>query len=82
MVLAGAGQLEGDAGDPLDLEGVVDLRVDAALLAVAEVDDFLGLAEIDAAGEFTDDQDVEAFDDVLLERGRGGKGRVADGGTQ
>jgi hypothetical protein len=29
-------------GDALDLEGVVDLRVDAALLAVAEIDDLFG----------------------------------------
>jgi hypothetical protein len=65
---AGAGQFEGDGGDALDLVGVVDLRVDAALLAVAEIDDFLRLAEIDAAGQFAHDQDVEAFDDVRLQR--------------
>ena len=32
-----AREVEGDAGDALDLVGVVDLRVDGALLAVAEV---------------------------------------------
>jgi hypothetical protein len=67
-VATGAGQFEGDGGDALDFVGVVDLRVDAALLAVAEIDDFLGLAEIDAAGEFAHDQDVETFDDVLFQR--------------
>ena len=46
-VAAGPGQFEGDARDPLDLERVVDLRVDAAPLAVAEIDDLLRLAEID-----------------------------------
>jgi hypothetical protein len=65
---AGARQFEGDGGDALDLVGVVDLRVDAALLAVAEIDDFLGLAEIDAAGQFAHDQDVETFDHVLFQR--------------
>ena len=63
-VVAGARQLEGDAGDALDLVGVVDLRVDAALLAVAEVDDLLRLAEIDAAGQLAHDQDVEALDQL------------------
>jgi hypothetical protein len=56
-------------GDALDLVGVVDLRVDAALLAVAEIDDLLRLAEIDAAGQFAHDQDVEALDHIALQRG-------------
>ena len=79
VVLARARQLEGDAGDALDLERVVDLRVDAALLAVAEVDDLLRLAEIDAAGQFAHDEDVEPFDDLRLQRGGGGQRRIADG---
>ena len=78
MVVARARQLEGDAGDALDLERVVDLRVDAALLAVAEIDDLLRLAEIDAAGELAHDQDVEAFDHLLLQRRGGGERRIAD----
>ena len=82
MIAARARQLEGDAGDALDLERVVDLRVDAALLAVAEVDDLLGLAEIDAAGELAHDQYVEAFDDLLLQRRRGGERGIADGGPE
>ena len=48
-------EVEGDAADPLDLVGIVDLRVDASLLAVAEIDDLLGLAEIDAARQFAQD---------------------------
>jgi hypothetical protein len=67
-----------DAGDALDLECVVDLRVDAALLAIAEIDDLLRLAEIDAAGQFAHDQDVEALDEFRLQRGGGGERRVAD----
>ena len=82
LVGAGARQLEGDAGDALDLERVVDLRVDAALLAVAQIDDLLGLAEIDAAGQFADDQDVEALDDFRLQRRGGGQRRIADGRAQ
>jgi hypothetical protein len=74
-LFAGARQLEGDAGDALDLVGVVDLRVDAALLAVAEIDDLLRLAEIDAAGQFAHDQDVEAFDHFRLQRGGVGQRR-------
>jgi hypothetical protein len=78
FVAAGAGQLEGDAGDALDLVGVIDLRVDGALLAVAEIDDFLGLAEIDAAGQLAHDQDIEALDQFRLQRGGIGQRRVAD----
>ena len=82
MVVARARQLEGDAGDALDLERVVDLRVDAALLAVAEVDDLLGLAEIDAAGELAHDQDVEALDHFRLQRRGCRERRIADGRAQ
>ena len=82
MVLARPRQFEGDARNPLDLERVVDLRVDAALLAVAEIDDLLRLAEIDAAGQLAHDQYVEALDDLLLQRGGCGKRRIADRGPQ
>ena len=74
----GPGEVEGDAGDPLDLVGVVDLRVDAALLAVAEVADLLRLAEIDAAGQLADDEDVEALDQLALQRRGVGERRVDD----
>ena len=70
---ADAGELEGDGGDALDLEGVVDLGVDGALLAVAEVGDRLRLAEVDAAGQLADDEDVEALDQLALERGEVGE---------
>ena len=73
-VRADAGELEGDGRDALDLEAVVDLGVDGALLAVAEVGDRLRLAEVDAAGELADDEDVEALDELALERGEVGEG--------
>jgi hypothetical protein len=76
------GQIEGDAGDPLDLVGVVDLGVDGALLAVAEIGDGLGFAEIHPAGELAHDQDIEVFDQLALERGGLGQRRIADGGAQ
>ena len=78
LVAALAGEVEGDAADALDLEGVVDLGVDAALLAVAEIDDLLRLAEIDAAGQLAHDHDVEALDDLALERGGVGERGIAD----
>ena len=68
LVAPRAGEIEGDARDAVDLECVIDLRVDAALLAIAEIGDGLGLAEIDAAGQFAHDQNVEALDDIALER--------------
>ena len=49
--------------DAVDLVGLVDLRIDGALLAVAKIGDLLGLAEIDAAGKLAHDQDVEAVDE-------------------
>ena len=55
----------------------VDLRVDAAPLAVLERHDLLRLAEIDAAGELAHDDDVEALDHLALERGGVGERRVA-----
>ena len=73
-----AGEVEGDAGDALDLVRRVDLRVDGALLAGFERDDLLRLAEIDAARELAHDDDVEPLDDLALERRGVGEGRVAD----
>ena len=78
LVAALAGEVEGDAGDALDLAGRVDLRVDGALLAVLERHDLLRLAEIDAAGQLAHDHDVEALDDLALQRGGIGERRVAD----
>ncbi len=69
-VLAGAGEFESDAGDALDFIGVIDLRVDGALLAVAEIGDGFWFAEINAAGQFAHDQDIKAVDKFALE-GRG-----------
>ena len=82
LVAALARQLEGDAGDALDLVRGVDLRVDGALLAVLQRDDLLGLAEIDAAGQLAHDQDVEALDELALQRGGVGERRIADGRAQ
>ena len=77
LVAALARQVEGDAGDALDLVGVVDLGIDGALLAVAEIGDGLRLAEIDAAGEFAHDHDVEAFDHLALQAGGFRQRRIA-----
>ena len=82
LVAALAREIEGDAGDALDFEGVVDLGVDGALLAVAEIEDLLRLAEIDAAGQLAHDHDVEPLDHVALQRRRVGERRITDRGTQ
>ena len=60
LLAAQLGGLEADAGDALDLRGGVHHGVDGAGLAIAEVFGLLGLTEVQAAGEFTDDQDVDA----------------------
>ena len=82
LVAALARQIEGDAADALDFIGVVNLRIDGALLAVAEIGDGLRLAEINAAGEFPHDHDVEAFDRLALQAGSIRQRRIADGRTQ
>ncbi len=66
----------------LDLVGVVDLRIDGALLAVAEVGDGLRLAEIHAAGQLAQDHDVEALDQLALERGGIRQRRIGHRGAQ
>ena len=54
----------------------------ARFCAVLERDDLLGLAEIGAARQFAQDEDVEALDVLALERGGLRQRRVADGGAQ
>ena len=76
-----ARKLEGDARDALDFVGVVDLRVDGALLAIAEVGDGFRFAEINAAGEFAQNDDIETVHDFPLERRGIGERRIADRGT-
>ena len=66
-LLARARELEADAGDALDLVGVVDLGVDGTLLTVAEVGDGLWLAEIHPARKLAHDDDVEPVDQLALE---------------
>ena len=72
--LALAGQLEGDAGDALDLGRRVDLGVDAAPRAVGQFLDAARVAEVDAASELAHDHDVEALDHLELEGGGLGQG--------
>ena len=78
LVAALARELEGDPSDPLDLIGVIDLGVDAALLPIAEIDDLLRLAEIDPAGQFAHDHEIEPVDKLALQRGGVGERRIAD----
>ena len=77
-----AREVEGDAGDALDLVRRIDLGIDGALLAILERDDLLGLAEINPARQLAHDHDVEAFDQLALQRGGIGQRRIADGGAQ
>ncbi len=82
LVAALACQIESDARDALDFIGVVDLGIDGALLAVAEIGDGFGFAEIDAAGELAHDHDIEALDHLALQaRGVGERG-IAHRGAQ
>src|SRR5690606_10723348 len=63
------GDLEGQADDAADLVLVVDEGVEAEALAVADVA-ALGMAEVDAAGQLTDEEQVDVLGALGLE-GRG-----------
>ena len=60
----------------------VDLRVDGALFAVLQRHDLLRLAEVHPARQLAHDHDVEAFDQLALQRGGVGERRIADGRAQ
>ena len=76
------GKIERDTADTADFLGRVDLRVHAAALAICQGLDAAGLAEIDATGQFADEQDIEPGDKFALQAGRIGKRIEADRGTQ
>ena len=59
-------EVKGDAGNADDFRAGIDLGVDAAAGAVGQGFDAAGMAEINAAGKFADDHDVEPGDDVVL----------------
>ena len=82
FVLALAGKFKSHTADALDLVSVIDLRINAALLAIAQINDLLGLTEINAAGQFAHDHDVEIFNDLALQRGGVSQSGIADGRTQ
>ena len=61
-------QLESDAGNAGDFRGGIDLGIDGALLPVGQGGSFLGLAEINAAGQLAHDQGLLAQAQVDLVR--------------
>ncbi len=62
-----AGEFERGADDALDLGFGVDFGVDAAAGAVGHRLDAARVAEIDAAGQFAHDKQVEAGDQLALQ---------------
>ena len=72
----------GDLGDALDLGGFVNHRVDGLLFAVFEQRGGLGLAEVDAAGQLANADDVDAVGDAGgLERRGVGEIRIQQTGA-
>ena len=82
FVVALAREFKRHTADALDFVSVIDLRINAALLAIAQIDDFLRLAEVNAARQFAHDHNVEALDNLALQRRSISKGRIANGGAQ
>ena len=68
LVRARTGKVKADFDDPLDLRRRVRCRVDGAPVAVFKRDDFFGFAKIGATGQFTQNEDVEAFDNFTAQR--------------
>ena len=64
-----AGQFEGHPADPLDFIGGVDLCINGLLAAVREGGNAAWFTEIDTAGQFANDHQVEAGDQFFLQAG-------------
>src|SRR5438045_6672104 len=60
-------QIETGADDALDLGLAIDLGVDAAAAAVGQGFDAARLAEVNAAGQFAHDHQIEAGDELALQ---------------
>ena len=74
-------QLESRARHAANLVGRVLLRVEAAALTVGKRLDATRLAEIDAAGELSDDDEIDTLEHVSLERCRVDQGRARNDRT-
>ncbi len=79
LLAALAGELEGDAGDADDLVAGVAHGVDGLAGSLVPP---AGLAEVEAAEELADEEDVDAFGDLGAEGRVGGEGGVGDGGAE
>ena len=75
-------QIKGNARDALNFVCRIDCRVDGAALAVFQRDDFFRRAEIRATGQFAQNENIQAFDQLTLQ-GRGfSKRRIAQSRSQ
>ena len=82
LFLAGAGGRDRDLEDAFDLGFFVNHRVDGLDVAVGEGRGHFGEAEVNAAGEFADADDVDAVGDALgFERGGVGEFAVKEAGA-
>ena len=81
-----AGRLERDVRDPLDLGPGITHRVEGFLgageMSIGRGAAAAGLAEVDIASQFANDQDVQPGDQLGLEAGSIDQFLVADGGTE
>ena len=75
---SGARQFEGCLRYPPNLISRVLLGVETAALPVGERLDAARLAEVDAAGELTNDDEVDTAEHVGFERSRFGQSRIGD----
>ena len=81
LVAALDGEIERHASNADDLPLVVDVRIDAPATAVIE-GDAARFAEVDAAGEFADDQNVQPGHQFRFQRRRRGQWREQHRRTQ
>jgi hypothetical protein len=60
----------------LDFFSGIDLGVDASLSPVRQLFNTFGLAEIDAAGQFPNDEDIDPLNHFAFQRGGIGQHRI------
>ena len=75
-------QITGNTRNALNLISFIDLRIDAASLAIAQIFNAARLTEIDPAGQLADNHNIKALDQFALQAGGIGQSGKANGRAQ
>ncbi|CAI8236414.1 MAG: Uncharacterised protein [Alphaproteobacteria bacterium] len=75
-------QITGNTGNALNLISFINLRIDAASLAIAQIFNAARLAEIDPTGQFADNHNIQPLDQLAFQAGGIGQSGETNGRTQ